>query len=271
MSIRPKPLPLSQVRPSDPRPRPPSLTKAQRTENREKNDSERIRLSGYRNIQKIKKNKPHRNQPYIFTKEDDELLAREGEHGKIYPGRPDLWATKVLRSCYKKNVNAAIDVFPVPGGTYQLDATYFSDPKTRVGEYDQDEQLLKDFQICAGNSTEKCEVRKDYNCGCRESHDGFRIPSYAKFDWEQCEYHPRKILRAMSKKQPEPADTSSKGWWSRLGGTRKRRSKKERKSRTRKGRKGSTTEKTSKVSHRRKHYHRKSAKSVKRRPYRKRR
>ena len=271
MSIRPKPRPLGQVRPIDPRPRPPSLTKAQRTKIREKNESEHIRLTGYRNIQKVKKNEVVRLQPYEFTKEDDEILAREGEHGKIYPGRPDLWATKVLRSCYKKNVNAALDVFYVPGGAYQLDATYFSDPKTRVGEYDQDEQLLKDFQICAGNSTEKCKVRKDYNCGCRESYDGFRIPSYAKYDGEQCKYTPFKINRAMSKKQPEPADTNSKGWWSRLGGTRKRRSKKGRKSRTRKGRKGSTTKKTSKVFHRRKHYQRKSTKGVKSRPHRKRR
>jgi hypothetical protein len=70
-----------------------------------------------------------------------------------------------------------------------------------------------------------------------------------------------------------------KGWNSRVtkpnGGnkrhTKRRHPKKGKKSRTHKGRKNFTTKKTSKVFNRKKHYQRKSAKGVKRRPYHKRR
>ena len=122
-------------------------------------------------------------------------------------------------------------------------------------------KLVKDFKYCSGRPVRYIPGTGDSQPTCRVSKAGIRIPSYAK----------RNPKGNCTKDAFAKTLSMARGGRRRTKKRHYKHPKKGRKSRTHKGRKDFTTKKSSKVFHRRKHYQRKSAKGVKRRPYHKRR
>jgi hypothetical protein len=122
-------------------------------------------------------------------------------------------------------------------------------------------KLVKDFKYCSGRPVRYIPGTGDSQPTCRVSKSGLRIPSYAK----------RNPAGNCTKDAFAKTLSMARGGRRRTKKRHYKHPKKGRKSRTHKGRKDFTTKKSSKVFHRRKHYQRKSAKGVKRRPYHKRR
>ena len=137
-----------------------------------------------------------------------------------------------------------------------------------------DSKLAKDFRFCSGKPvtyTPGSEVQPT----CRTSnfpYGGYgaiqkvNVPSYAK-RWTDGDY--RTPNNGACTPLALKMATGLAGGKRRTKKRHYKHPKKGRKSRTHKGRKDFTTKKTSKVFNRRKHYQRKSAKGVKRRPFRK--
>jgi hypothetical protein len=148
-------------------------------------------------------------------------------------------AGKSIKTCFRKNTTMGAATAPL----------------------DQHErQLVKDFKFCSGRPV-RYIPGSEVQPTCRVSKSGLRIPSYAK----------RNPAGNCTKDAFAKTLSMARGGRRRTKKRHYKHPKKGRKSRTHKGRKDFTTKKSSKVFHRRKHYQRKSAKGVKRRPYHKRR